>query len=160
MANPIDPMVTSLGTSGKLLTIGSTLEFDVGEHGVDRMPLITLLAESLAYDQMIPFQIDVEAAQKGINLWTAPAESLRARAVVIVCLEGGGGILINPDGDPLPFPIATSDPLKPAWIAYVNPEGASLEVDVSGTPTPTGPGIDKITVDTEVESRFQGYVFV
>jgi hypothetical protein len=160
MANPIDPMVTALATSGKLLKMSTSMEFDLGEHGVDRMPLISLLAENMEYDQLIPFQIDVEAAQKGVNLWTAPAEGLRARAVVIVCILGGGGILINPDGDPLPFPISTADPANPAWIAYANPGGVGLSVDVGGTPTPTGPGIDKITVDTELESRFQGYVFV
>jgi|GEM_PF-4500682 len=160
MVNPIDPMATNLAASGKTLKISTQLEFDVGEHGVDRMPLIDLLAEDLAYDQMIPFQIDVEAAQKGVNLWTAPAEGLRARAVVVVCLYGSGGIIINGDGDPLPFPIATSDASKPAWVAYVNPDGTGLTVDVGGAPTQTGPGINKVTVDTEVESRFQGYVFI
>jgi len=109
---------------------------------------------------MIPFQVDIAAAQKGYNLWEAPSANLRARAVIVVCLYGAGGILINPDGNPIPFPLATSDATAPAWFMYVNPEGTALTVDVGGVPTSTGPGIQKVTVDTETEARFQGYIFI
>lgn len=155
MSNVIEPQTTNLAASGKNLKVQSTLEFDMGEPAVDRKPLITLVRENIAFDQMIPFQVNIQAAQKGYNLWEAPSEDLRARAVVILCHYGAGGIIINGAGDPLPFPIGAG-----GWVLYVNPLGTSLEVDVGGTPTDTGPGIQKITVDTENESRFQGYVFV
>lgn len=158
--NDITPMATNIAASGKTLNVSSQLEFDVGQHQSDRMPLIDLVANSIAFNQMIPFQVDIAAAQKGHNLWEAPSEALRARAIIIVCLYGAGGILINPDGDPVPFPLATSDPAEPAWFLYVNPSGDDLTVDVGGVPTSTGPGIQKVTVDTENEARFQGYVFV
>ncbi len=161
MSNEIIPMVTNLAASGKVLNLSTGIEFDVGAHEAtgNRTPLIALAIEDMAYDQMIPFQIDIEAGQKGANLWEAPSETLRARAIIVECLYGAGGILINPDGDPLPFPLA-SDGTTPAWFMYVNPEGTGLTVDVSGTPTVTGPGIQKVTVDTENEARFQGYVFI
>lgn len=155
MSNIITPMETNLAASGKALKVQSSLEFDMGAPAVDRKPLINLVRENIQYDQMIPFQINVTAAQKGVNLWEAPAEGLRARAIVVLCLYGAGGIIINGDGDPLPFPIGAG-----GWMIYVNPLGTSLTVDVDGTPTETGPGIQKVTVDTENESRFQGYVFV
>jgi len=151
MANDIIPMVTNLAPSGKELKLGSTIEFDVGVHGVDRTPLITLAKEGLAYDQMIPFQVDIASAQSGYNLWEAPSEELRARAIVIVCSYGAGGILINPDGAPLPFPLAEG-----GWLLYVNPDGTGLTTGAGAT----GPGIQKVTVDTENEARFQGYIFV
>ncbi len=162
MSNPINPMATNLAASGKLLTASSQLEFDLGlpSSSADRRPLVILQAAEMAYDQCIPFSVNVEAAQAGFNLWEADAATLRARAVMIVCRYGGGGILINPDGDPLPFPLVTSDADEPAWFMYCNPSGGSLEVLVAAAPTQTGQGIQKITVDTEVESRFDGFVFV
>ena len=160
MPNTITPMTTNLAASGKKFKLTSQLEFDLGMHGSDRTPIIDLLAENLSVDQMIPFQVDVAAAQKGYNLWEAPSAGLRARAVVVICLYGAGGILINPNGNPLPFPLATSDPENPAWFLYVNPEGTELTVDVGGVPTLTGQGIQKITVDTENEARFQGFIFI
>ena len=161
MANDIIPMVTNLAASGKVLNLSAGIEFDVGAHGGDgnRTPIVALAIADMAYDQMIPFQIDIEAAQKGVNLWEAPSEALRARAIIVECLYGAGGILINPDGDPLPFPLA-SDGTVPSFFMYANPEGTSLEVDIGGVPTQTGPGIQKVTVDTENEARFQGYVFI
>ena len=160
MANTIDPMVTNIAASGKVLNLTTGIEFDVGENGAGRTPLIDLAVAAMPYDQMIPFQVDIEAAQSGVNLWEAPSAALRARAVIIVCLYGAGGILINPDGDPTPFPLATADAASPAWLMYVNPDGTSLEVTVAAAPVDTGPGIQKITVDTENEARFQGYVFI
>lgn len=154
MSNVIEPQVTNLAASGKALKVQSSLEFDMGAPS-DRKPLVTLVRENIQFDQMIPFQVNVKADQKGFNLWEAPDETLRARAVVVLCLYGAGGIIINGDGNPLPFPIGAG-----GWLMYVNPLATSLTVDVDGTPTETGPGIQKITVDTENESRFQGYVFV
>jgi len=151
MSNTIIPMETNLASSGKQVNLGSTIEFDVGKHGTDRTPQIALLANALEYDQMIPFQVDIASAQAGYNLWEAPTANLRARAIIIVCLYGVGGILINPDGAPVPFPLAEG-----GWLLYVNPDGTGL---TTGT-GPTGPGIQKVTVDTENEARFQGYVFI
>ena len=127
MANDIIPMVTNLAASGKVLNLSAGIEFDVGAHGGDgnRTPIVALAIADMAYDQMIPFQIDIEAAQKGVNLWEAPSEALRARAIIVECLYGAGGILINPDGDPLPFPLA-SDGTVPSFFMYANPEGTSL----------------------------------
>jgi hypothetical protein len=161
MANPIDPMATNIAASGKVLAAESKLEFDLGLNGsaVDRTPIVNLVA-SIAYDQAIPFSVDVEAGQKGKNLWEAPSAALRARAVIVVCRFGAGGILINPDGNPLPFPLATALAASPAWFFYTNPSGTSLIVDVDGTPTSTGQGIQKVTVDTETEARFDGFVFI
>lgn len=161
MANLIDPMVSNIAASGKILAAESKLEFDMGLNGsaVDRTPIVNLVA-SMAFDQAIPFSVDVEASQKGKNLWEAPSDALRARAIIIVCRFGAGGILINPDGDPLPFPLATAAAANPAWFFYTNPEGTSLEVDIGGAPTQTGPGIQKVTVDTETEARFDGFVFI
>ena len=161
MANVITPMATNIAASGKVLNLSTNIEFDVGAHGVtgNRTPLIELAISEMAYDQMIPFQMDVEAAQSGYNLWEAPSAALRARAVIIECLYGSGGILINPDGDPIPFPLA-SDGVTPSWFMYANPLGTELTVTVAGSPVTTGPGIQKITVDTENEARFQGYVFI
>jgi len=147
MANVITPMTTNLPASEKELKLQSTIEFDVGAHGTDRTPIITLAKDALAFDQMIPLQVDIEAAQTGYNIWEAPSEALRARAIVLVCLYGAGGIYINPDGTPVPFPLAEG-----GWFLYVNPEG-------DGIPN-SGPGINKVTVDTENEARFQGYVFI
>lgn len=159
MANVITPMSTNLAASGKKLKLAVTIEFDVGAHNAGQIPIVDLEVAAMSYNQMIPFQIDIVAAQKGVNLWEAPSLSLRARAVIIQCLYGAGGILINPDGDPTPFPLA-SDGTSPSWLTYINPDGTSLEVDVGGSPVQTGPGIQKITVDTENEARFQGYIFV
>ncbi len=160
MSNIITPMDTNIAASGKTVALTSGIEFDVGEHGAGRTPIIELAIEAMAYDQMLPaFQVDIAAAQKGHNLWEAPGEDLRARAVIIQCLYGAGGVLINPDGDPLPFPLA-SDGETPAWLMYANPGGVGLTVDIGGTPTLTGPGIQKITVDTETEARFVCYIFI
>lgn len=161
MTNPIDPMDTNIAASGKVLAATSKLEFDMGLNGsaVDRTPIVNLVA-SMPFDQAIPFSVDVSAAEKGKNLWEAPLDALRARAIIVVCRFGAGGILINPDGDPLPFPLATAVAASPAWFFYVNPEGTSLEVEVGGAPTQTGPGIQKVTVDTEAEARFDGFVFI
>ena len=158
MPNPINPMSTNLAASGKTLKVTTEMEFDLGLPGssTDRQPLVNLLADAMAFDQCIPFSVNVEAGQTGYNLWKADAEALRARAVVIICRYGGGGILINPDGAPTPFPLSTQDATKPAWFCYCNPSGGGLTVGVGAT----GPGIDEITVDTEVESRFDGFVFV
>jgi hypothetical protein len=154
-------MSTNIAASGKVLAAESKLEFDMGLNGsaTDRTPIVNLVA-SMAFDQAIPFSIDVEAAVKGKNLWEAPSEALRARAIIVVCRFGAGGILINPDGDPLPFPLATAAAEDPAWFFYTNPSGTGLEVDIGGAPTLTGPGIQKVTVDTEAEARFDGFVFV
>jgi len=161
MSNTITPMATNIAASGKVLSLTTGLEFDVGAHSGtgNRTPLIQLAISSMAFDQMIPFQIDIEAAQSGVNLWEAPSAALRARAVIIECLYGAGGILINPDGDPTPFPLA-SDGTTPSWFMYANPLGTELTVTVAGSPVTTGKGIQKITVDTENEARFQGYVFI
>lgn len=159
MANTVTPMTTNLASSGKTLKLAVNIEFDVGEHNAGQVPIVDLEVAAMPFDQMIPFQIDIEAAQKGVNLWEAPSSALRARAVIVQCLYGAGGILINPDGDPTPFPLA-SDGTSPSWLTYINPDGTSLEVDVGGSPVQTGPGIQKITVDTENEARFQVYVFV
>lgn len=161
MPNIINPMVTNLTPTGKTLELTGSLEFDLGlpTNGEDRKPLVSL-ASSMTYDQCIPFSLNVEAAQTGKNLWEADSVTLRAKAVIVVCRYGGGGILINPDGDPLPFPLTTVDPAEPAWLMYTNPSGGNLAVTVGGSPDNTGPGIQKITVDTENESRFDGYVFV
>lgn len=157
MPNPINPMATNLAASGKSLDVLCSLEFDLGlpTSSEDRKPIVSLAA-ALDFDQCIPFSVNVEAGQVGYNLWQADAEALRARAIIIVCRYGGGGLLINPDGTPTPFPISTQDPATPAWLLYVNPSGTGL---IAGA-GPTGPGIDQVTVDTEVESRFDGYVFV
>lgn len=159
MANELTPMTTNIAASGKTFKITGHTEFDMGVNDSDRTPLIDLVADQIAFDQMIPFSLTLEAAQKGVNLWEAPSAALRARAVIIVCRYGAGGILINPDGDPLPFPIA-ADGTTPGFFLYVNPAGTELTVDVGGTPTLTGQGIQKITVDTENEARFEGYVFI
>ena len=161
MSNIITPMATNIAASGKVLSLITNLEYDVGKHGGtgNRTPLVQLAIDSMTFDQMIPFQIDIEAAQSGVNLWEAPSAALRARAVIIECLFGAGGILINPDGDPLPFPLA-SDGITPSWFMYSNPLGTALTVTVAAAPVTTGPGIQKITVDTENEARFQGYVFI
>lgn len=147
MANEIIPMTTNLAASGKELKIESDLEFDVGAPGSDRTPQIKLLKEAMGYDQMIPFQVDIEASQTGYNLWEAPSAELRARAIVIVCLYGTVGIHINPDGTPVAMPLGQG-----GWFLYVNPDGAEF---------PAGsPGINKVTADTDTEARVQGYVFV
>jgi len=161
MANIITPMATNIAASGKTLSLSTNMEFDVGAPGGtgNRTPLIQLAISSMAFDQMIPFQVDVTAAQAAVNLWEAPSADLRARAVIIECLYGGGGILINPNGTPIPFPLA-SDGVTPSWFMYANPLGTEVAVTVNSTLTTTGPGIQKITVDTENESRFQGYVFI
>lgn len=162
MPNPVNPMTTNITPSGKKLNASSQLEFDLGlpNSSDDRVPLVLFQAANMAFDQCIPFSVNIAAAQEGYNLWEADAEELRARAVMIVCRYGGGGILINPDGDPLPFPLATIDPTEPAWFMYCNPSGSSLEVTVAAAPVQTGPGIQKITADTENESRFDGFIFV
>ena len=83
MANDIIPMVTNLAASGKVLNLSAGIEFDVGAHGGDgnRTPIVALAIADMAYDQMIPFQIDIEAAQNGVNLWEAPSEALRVPAM-------------------------------------------------------------------------------
>ncbi len=161
MSNVITPMATNIAASGKVLSLSTGIEFDVGAHGVtgNRTPLIQLAIDSMPFDQMIPLQLDIEAAQSGVNLWEAPSAELRARAVIIECIYGAGGILINPDGNPIPFPLA-SDGVTPSWFMYANPLGTSLTVTVAAAPVTTGPGIQKITVDTENEARFQAYVFI
>jgi len=161
MANVLTPMATNIAASGKVLSLTTNIEYDVGKHGAtgNRTPLIQLAIDSMTFDQMIPFQIDIEAAQSGVNLWEAPSAALRARAVIVECLFGAGGILINPDGTPIPFPLA-SDGVTPSWFMYSNPLGTELTVTVGSTPVTTGPGIQKITVDTENEARFQGYIFI
>lgn len=105
MSNVITPMATNIAASGKVLSLSTNLEFDVGKHGGtgNRTPLVQLAIDSMTYDQMIPFQIDIEAAQSGVNLWEAPSAALRARAVIVECLFGAGGILINPTGTPSHF---------------------------------------------------------
>jgi len=161
MPNPIDPMSTNIAASGKSLALTGSLEFPLGDptNATDRTPIVNLLS-TMAYDQCIPFSIDVLAGESGKNLWEAPSETLRAAAVIVVCRYGSGGIVINGAGDPIPFPLATSDPTKPAWFMYSNPERTGLTVNVAAVPTPTGPGIQSITVDTENEARFEGYVFI
>lgn len=155
MSNVLDPMTTNLAVSGKTLTVEATLEFDMGIHGnSDRTPLINLGMAALPFNQALPFALDVEDATVDKNLWEAPSADLRARAIAIYCDYGGGAIKINPDGDPLPFPLAAG-----GFFLYVNKnEGPTVNVGI--TPTATRRGIDKVTVSTENESRFRGYVFV
>ena len=155
MANVLDPMTTNLAASGKTLTANASLEFDMGVHGSsDRTPLINLVMDELPFNQMLPFALDVEAGEVDKNLWEAPTPDLRARGVAIVCDYGGGALKINPDGDPLPFPLAAE-----GFILYMN-KNEGPTVDVGGVPTTTKRGISKITVSTENESRFRGYVFI
>ena len=156
MSNTLTPMTTNLAPSGKKFTFTGKLDFDMGVHNSDRTPLIDVVAEAISFNQMIPFALDIEANQANVNLWEAPDAALRARGVVIICRYGGGGILINPDGTPLPFPLTAGDGTKPGFLVYINPSGNSVDL----TPDETGPGIDKITVSTENESRFEGYIFI
>ena len=156
MSNTLTPMDTNLAASGKKITVTGSLEFDMGNpsNSADRTPLINLLMSELPFDQMIPFSLDITAAQADVNLWEAPSEDLRARVVVVYCDYGGGALKINPDGDPIPVPLAAE-----GFIIYANKDDGPI-VDVGGSPTPTKKGISKITVSTENESRFRGYVFV
>ncbi len=156
MANTITPMETNLAASGKTVTVGGSLDFDMGDpsNSSDRTPLINLLMSELAFDQMIPFALDLEAAQVDVNLWEAPSEDLRARVVVLYCDYGGGAIIINGDGDPIPVPLAAE-----GFLMYAN-KADGPTVDVGGSPTATKLGINKITVSTENETRIRGYVFV
>ena len=178
MTNPIDPQITELAASGSVLNLSTVLEFDAGEHAVDRMPLVTLMAEALAYDQMIPFALNIAAGQTGgVNLWTAPSQELRARAICVACVAGGGAVVVNAAGGEIPFPMvsvagATGEPASPAFFAYVNAGGPVNYDDASGV-TGTGDGIQSVTVYTGatgitgtatkpvgVEARFRGYVFI
>lgn len=158
MTNPIDPMTTNLAVSGKSLIASSKMEFDMGvpTNASDRTPIVNLAA-TMPFDQAIPFSINVAAGEADKNLWEATADVLRARAVVIVCRYGGGGIKINPDTvTHLPFPLSAVDADNPGWFFYNNPSGGGLTTPAGDT----GPGIQKVTVDTEVESRFDGFIFI
>jgi len=156
MANTLTPMTTNLAASGKSVTVSGSLEFDMGDPGSssDRTPLINLLMSELAFDQMIPFALDLEAAQSDVNLWEAPSEDLRARVVVIYCDYGAGAVIINGNGDPIPIPLAAE-----GFFMYANKADGPI-VTVGGSPTATKLGINKITVSTEIETRIRGYVFV
>lgn len=155
MANTLDPMATNIAASGKALTINSTVEFNVGGTD-DQTPLVNLVTSGMTFDQMFDFQVDVEAAQDGYNLWEAPSEALRARAVIVQCLYGAGGVVINPVGADVPFPVAADPTAGNGFMIYCNPSGVGLTTDDGAT----GPGIQKVTVSTENESRFKVYVFV
>lgn len=176
--NILNPQTTELPASNSELSLTATLQWDAGEHAVDRMPLVTMMAEALAYDQMIPFALNIAAGQTGgINLWTAPSADLRARAVCIACTAGGGAVVVNAAGGEIPFPMvavpgATGEPASPAFFAYVNAGGPVNYDGVSGV-TGSGNGIQSITVFTGatgitgtvtkpvgVEARFRGYVFI
>ena len=156
MANTITPMTTNLAASGKSITVSGALEFDMGDpsNSSDRTPLINFLMSELTFDQMIPFALDLEAAQADVNLWDAPSEALRARVVVIYCDYGGGALILNGDGDPIPIPLAAE-----GFFMYAN-KAEGPTVSVGGSPTATGLGINNITVSTENETRIRGYVFV
>lgn len=156
MANTLTPMDTNIAASGKTIKVTGSLEFDMGNpsNSTDRKPLINLLMDDLPFDQMIPFSLDVTAGQTDVNLWEAPSEDLRARVVVVYCDYGGGALKINPDGDPIPVPLAAE-----GFFMYANKDDGPI-VDVGGVPTATKKGIAKITVSTENESRFRGYVFI
>jgi hypothetical protein len=157
MTNDITPQSTNIAASGKSATLSATLEYNAaggGSSTSNRTPMVNLAA-TLPFNQMLEFLIDAAALSVDKNLWEAPSETLRARAVIIECLYGAGGIVINPDGTPVKFPLAASSTLGNGWLIYTNPSGDSPTL----TPA-TGPGINKITVDTETESRFKVYIFV
>lgn len=155
MANDITPMVTSLAASGKSAKLSASIEFDVDEHGNGRAALVDWLTASMEYDQLISFQVDVEAAQTDYNLWEAPT-GVKARAVAIMCLEGAGAVAINSGDTPTGFPLASDATSGNGWMLYNNPSG--VELTVGGTPT--GGGIQDIKVSTENEARFLVLVFV
>lgn len=176
--NILNPQVTELAASRSVLNTTVSLEFDAGEHDVDRMPLVTLTAEALAYDQAIPFSLNIPAGKTGgINLWTAPSQELRARAVCVACVAGGGAVVVNAASGEIPFPLvsvagATGEPASPAFFAYVN-AGGPVNYDGASGVTGTGDGIQSVTVYTGatgitgtatkpvgVEARFRGYVFI
>jgi len=155
MTNPIEPMVTNLPSSGKSIKLSADIEFDVDAHGAGRAALVQWLTSSMGYDQMIPLQVNVEAAQTDYNLWTAPA-GIKARAVAMRCLYGGGAVAINSGNTPTGFPLIADATNGDGWMIYNNPGGA--EITVGGIPT--GGGIQDIKVSTENESRFLVLVFI
>lgn len=156
MANIITPMDTNLAASGKTISLSGSIEFDVGAHGSGRQALIQLLTTSLAFDQMLTFQVDVTAAQTDYNLWEAAARDLGARCVAVVCLYGSGAVAVNGGATPTGFPMSADATAGNSWFIYNNPSGGTLEVGAEDT----GPGIQKIAVSTEVESRFLVMVFL
>lgn len=157
MANNLDPGSTNIAASGRTLELKASAEFNVGPPGSDnKLPLVNFLASAMAFDQMYDFVQDIEAAQDDVNLWEAPSEALRARAVIIQCEYGGGGVVINPNAAEVPFPLSADDTAGNGFLVYGNPSGLGLTTGAGAT----GPGIQKITVSTEVESRFKVYIFV
>lgn len=149
MANDITPMTTNLAASGKTLAITSAVEFSVGNTD-NRTPIVELAISAMAFDQMIVDTVNVEAAQADYNIWAAPSADLKARAVLVECAYGAGGVKVNASTSV--FPISADDTLGNGFMLYCNPSGL-------GTAT-SGAGIDTITVDTDNESRFNVYVFV
>ncbi len=104
MSNIITPMATNIAASGKVLSLTTNLEYDVGKHGGtgNRTPLVQLAIDSMTFDQMIPFQIDIEAAQSGgagpfrivatIILPLATPAIVAAAALTFVSCVGNFGI--------------------------------------------------------------------
>jgi hypothetical protein len=159
MANTITPETTNLAASGRTLKINSNVEFSVGKPTTtgNRTPLINLIVTSMPYNQMLDYSLDVSDGEEDANIWEAPAEGLRARTVIIECEYGGGAFKINPETDTVAFPIVASTTLGNGFFIYTNPSGLSVPLDQSTT---TGPGIQKITVTTAVDSRFKIYIFI
>ena len=155
MPNIIDPMVTALADSGKQAKMSASVEFDVDEHGSGRAPVVSYLTEGMGYNQMLDFQVDVGAAETDYNLWEAPA-GVKARAVMIRCILGGGAIALNSGNTPTGFPLVADNTAGNGWLMYSNP--SETEITVGGTPT--GNGIQDIKVSTENESRFHVLIFV
>ena len=157
MANTITPNTTNIATSGRTLDLDTELKFNSGQAVTSNIAAVVKLATvAMPYKQLIDFVLDVPASTTDMNLWEATDEATRARGVVIACEYGGGAIIINPDGAPIPFPISADDTDGNGYIIYSNPSGVGLTVGAVST----GPGINKITVSTEVESRFNVYIFI
>lgn len=158
MANDITPGITNIATSGRTLSLSASAEYNVGKPTTteNRTPIVNFAVSALAFDQMIEFGMDVPAAIDDHNLWEAPDITLRARAVIVECEYGGGGIVINPGTGNTPFPLSADTSLGNGFLIYTNPSGSGLTVGAGAT----GSGIQKINVSTEVESRFKVYIFI
>ena len=157
MANTITPQSTNIAASGRTVTLQSSAEFNVGlPNSANKLPLVNFLADAMAFEQMIDYVVDVAAATDDENIWEATSEALRARAVIIQCEYGGGGIVINPAAAEIPFPLSADETAGNGFMMYANPGGIGLTTGAGAT----GPGIQKISVSAEVESRFKVYIFV
>jgi hypothetical protein len=157
MANTITPNNTNIATSGRTLNLSTEVEYNAGEAvTTNKAALIKLVTAAMPYKQCIDIVIDVPATATDFNLWEATDIDTRAVGVVVVCEYGGGGVTINPDGAPIPFPISADSNAGNGYIIYCNPSGLGLTVGA----VQTGRGINKVAVSTEVESRFNVYVFI